>query len=128
MDLFGSPAFDDHEQVVFCADRGSGLRAIIGVHDLTLGPAAGGCRMWPYAREDDAVFDVLRLSRGMTYKAAMAGLPWGGGKAVVIGDPRSGKTEALYYVSRGDGSSQVSRTLDEHNRAVSRYQLRRPTK
>ncbi len=96
MDLFGSPAFDDHEQVVFCADRESGLRAIIGLHDLTLGPAAGGCRMWPYAREEDALVDVLRLSRGMTYKAAMAGLPYGGGKAVVIGDPRTGKSEALF--------------------------------
>ena len=96
MDLFSSPAFDDHEQVVFCADRESGLRAIIGLHDLTLGPAVGGCRMWPYAREDDALVDVLRLSRGMTYKAAMAGLPYGGGKAVVIGDPRTDKSEALF--------------------------------
>ena len=96
MDVFGSPAFDDHEQVVFCADRGSGLRAIIGLHDLTLGPAVGGCRMWPYPREDDAVFDVLRLARGMTYKAALADVPYGGGKAVVIGDPRTDKAEALF--------------------------------
>jgi len=84
-----------HEQVVFCRDPESGLRAIIGVHDTSLGPALGGCRMYDYDSEADALRDVLRLSRGMTYKAAVAGLDLGGGKAVIIGD-RSLKSEALF--------------------------------
>jgi leucine dehydrogenase len=96
MDVFSSPAFDDHEQVIFFFDRGSGLRAIVALHDTTLGPAVGGCRMWPYASEADAVTDVLRLSRGMTFKAAMAELPYGGGKTVIIGDPKTAKSEALF--------------------------------
>ena len=86
----------DHEQVVFCRDEVSGLRAIIGIHSTTLGPALGGCRMYPYASEKDALIDVLRLSRGMTYKAAVAGLNLGGGKAVIIGDPKKHKSEALW--------------------------------
>lgn len=85
----------DHEQVVFCRDDKSGLRAIIAVHDTTLGPALGGCRFFPYVSESDALRDVLRLSRGMTYKAACAGLELGGGKAVILGDPRRQKSEAL---------------------------------
>jgi leucine dehydrogenase len=96
MDVFASPAFDNHEQVVFFFDRASGLKAIVALHDTTLGPAIGGCRMWPYASEADAVTDVLRLAKGMTYKAAMASLPFGGGKTVIIGDPRTGKSEALF--------------------------------
>ncbi|HSA82527.1 MAG TPA: Glu/Leu/Phe/Val dehydrogenase dimerization domain-containing protein [Geminicoccaceae bacterium] len=96
MDVFASPAFDDHEQVVFFFDRGSGLKAIVALHDTTLGPAIGGCRMWPYASEADALTDVLRLAKGMTYKAAMTSLPFGGGKTVIIGDPRTGKSEALF--------------------------------
>jgi len=95
MDIFNSPDFDDHEQVVFCRDRHSGLTAIIALHDTTLGPAVGGCRMWPYASEAEAVRDVLRLSRGMTGKAALAGLAMGGGKSVIIGDPKRDKTRAL---------------------------------
>ncbi|AWK84886.1 Glu/Leu/Phe/Val dehydrogenase dimerization domain-containing protein [Azospirillum thermophilum] len=95
MRVFDHPDFDDHEQVVFCSDSESGLRAIIAVHDTTLGPALGGCRMWPYASDEEALRDVLRLSRGMTYKSAMAGLPLGGGKSVIIGNPRTGKSEAL---------------------------------
>ena len=87
-----------HEQVVYCADRATGLRAIIAIHDTTLGPALGGCRMWPYNNEEEALTDVLRLARGMTYKAAAAGLNLGGGKAVIIGDPRSDKSEALFRV------------------------------
>ena len=75
MDVFASPAFDEHEQVSFFYDKDSGLKAIIALHDTTLGPALGGCRMWPYATEADAVTDVLRLAKGMTYKAAMADLP-----------------------------------------------------
>jgi leucine dehydrogenase len=95
MNVFSNPEFDQHEQVVFAADRNTGLRAIIAIHNTNPGPALGGCRMWPYATEEEAITDVLRLSRGMTYKSAMAGLPLGGGKAVVIGDPRKHKTPAL---------------------------------
>jgi leucine dehydrogenase len=84
-----------HEQVVFCRDSASGLRAIIAIHNTTLGPALGGTRMWPYGSEEEALTDVLRLSEGMTYKAAVTGLNLGGGKAVIIGDPQRDKTEAL---------------------------------
>ena len=84
-----------HEQVSFFQDKESGLKAIIGIHSTVLGPALGGCRMWNYASEFDALRDVLRLSRGMTYKAAVAGLRLGGGKAVIIGDHRQIKTEQL---------------------------------
>jgi len=90
-----SPSFRGHEQVVFCYDADVGLNAIIAIHDTTLGPALGGLRMWPFASEMKALEDVLRLSRGMTYKAAMSGLPFGGGKAVIIGDPKTDKSEAL---------------------------------
>ena len=86
----------DHEEVVYCHDRDSGLKAIIAVHNTTLGPALGGTRMWPYKTEEDALVDVLRLSRGMTYKASAAGLNLGGGKAVIIGDPKKDKSEALF--------------------------------
>src|SRR4051812_16028664 len=86
---------DGHEQVVFCADEASGLRAIIAIHSTALGPALGGTRFYPYADEAAALADVLRLARGMSYKAALAGLDLGGGKAVVIGDPATAKTEAL---------------------------------
>jgi valine dehydrogenase (NAD+) len=84
-----------HEQVVFCQDRASGLRAIIAVHSTALGPALGGTRFYPYASEAEALEDVLKLSRAMAYKAACAGLDLGGGKAVIIGDPATDKTEAL---------------------------------
>ncbi|WP_030906081.1 Leu/Phe/Val dehydrogenase [Streptomyces sp. NRRL F-5126] len=84
-----------HEQVVLCQDRASGLKAVIAIHSTALGPALGGTRFYPYASEDDAVADALNLSRGMSYKNAMAGLRHGGGKAVVIGDPEQIKTEAL---------------------------------
>jgi len=86
---------DGHEQVVFCADEASGLRAIIAIHSTALGPALGGTRFYPYADEAAALTDVLHLSRGMSYKAALAGLDLGGGKAVIIGDPATTKTEAL---------------------------------
>lgn len=85
-----------HEQVVFCADPKAGLNAIIAIHNTSLGPSLGGVRMWTYAGTDEALRDVLRLSRGMTYKAAIAGLNLGGGKAVIIGDPNKDKTEALF--------------------------------
>ena len=91
-------AFEDyanHERVVKCVDDACGLHAYIAVHNRTLGPALGGCRMWPYADEKDAIKDVLRLSRGMTYKSAVAGLPLGGGKAVIMGDPATGKSKEL---------------------------------
>jgi leucine dehydrogenase len=96
MPVFTHIDFDHHEQVVFGHDQASGLKAIIAVHDTTLGPALGGCRMWNYASDEEALRDVLRLSHGMTYKSALARLPLGGGKAVIIGDPRTGKSEALF--------------------------------
>lgn len=86
----------DYEQVVFAQDKESGLKAIIAIHDTTLGPALGGTRMWTYASEEDAIVDALRLARGMTYKAAAAGLNLGGGKTVIIGDPKKDKSEALF--------------------------------
>ncbi len=86
----------DHEQVVFCNDPKTGLKAIIAIHDTTLGPALGGCRFWNYKSEEDAIFDVMRLSRGMTYKAAVAGLNLGGGKSVIMGDPAKLKSEAFF--------------------------------
>lgn len=89
--VFGS----DHEQVVFCHDRPSGLRAIIGIYSTALGPALGGTRFYPYADEDAALADVLALSQAMAYKNSLAGLDLGGGKAVIIGDPERIKTEAL---------------------------------
>jgi leucine dehydrogenase len=95
MTVFGAKDFDDHEQVVFHADPESGLRAIIAVHNTNLGPAFGGCRMRAYTSDADAIADVLRLSRGMTYKAAISNLPFGGGKSVIIGDPGTQKTDAL---------------------------------
>lgn len=84
-----------HQKVVFCSDPPSGLRAVIAIHSTALGPATGGLRMWNYPREADAVLDALRLSRGMTYKYAAAGVDLGGGKGVIIGDPKTGKSEEL---------------------------------
>lgn len=95
MSVFSHREFDNHEQVVFCCDAASGLKAIIAIHNTCRGPALGGCRMYPYASEEDAVFDVLRLARGMSYKSALAGLDLGGGKSVIIGDPRRDKSPAL---------------------------------
>ncbi len=96
MKLFEDIQQKDHEQVVFLSDKKVGLRAIIAIHNTSLGPSLGGTRMWTYASDDDALHDVLRLSRGMTYKAAVAGLNLGGGKAVIIGDPNKDKSEALF--------------------------------
>lgn len=96
MKMFDEIDRHDHEQVVFCSDKKVGLRAIIAVHNTFLGPALGGTRIWNYATEEDALSDVLRLSRGMTYKAAIAGLNLGGGKAVIIGDADKIKSEALF--------------------------------
>jgi valine dehydrogenase (NAD+) len=86
---------DGHEQVVFCSDERTGLRAIVAIHSTALGPALGGTRFYPYASEADALRDVLNLSKGMSYKAALAGLDLGGGKAVIIGDPATVKSEGL---------------------------------
>jgi leucine dehydrogenase len=93
--IFEQLASYEHEQIVFCRNDDVGLRAIIAIHNTTLGPALGGCRLYDYASEADAVRDVLRLSRGMTYKASVAGLDLGGGKSVLIGDP-SLKSEAMF--------------------------------
>lgn len=86
----------EHEQVVFCHNKDAGLKAIIAIHNTTLGPALGGTRMWTYKTEEEALIDVLRLSKGMTYKAAVAGLNLGGGKAVIIGDSKTQKSEAMF--------------------------------
>jgi leucine dehydrogenase len=88
----------DYEQLIFCQDRNTGLKAIIGIHDTTLGPALGGTRLWNYESEEAAITDVLRLARGMTYKNAAAGLNLGGGKTVIIGDPDKIKSEELFRV------------------------------
>ncbi|MBA6156561.1 Glu/Leu/Phe/Val dehydrogenase [Tenacibaculum sp. S7007] len=93
--VFGQLSFDNHEQIVFCNDEDTGLKAIIGIHNTTLGPALGGTRMWQYKSEWDALNDVLRLSRGMTYKSAITGLNLGGGKAVIIGDAKTQKNDDL---------------------------------
>jgi leucine dehydrogenase len=96
MQLFDTLQTMGHEQVVLCSDPVTGLRAIIAIHDTSLGPALGGTRMWKYESDLDAVTDALRLSRGMTYKAAVSGVNLGGGKAVIIGDPRLNKNEAMW--------------------------------
>lgn len=95
MNVLKDMAKMNHEQVVFCQDEATGLKAIIGIHNTVLGPALGGTRMWHYNNDAEALEDVLRLSRGMTFKAAIAGLNLGGGKAVIIGDSRTQKNEAL---------------------------------
>ena len=95
MTVFSTPEYDGHEHVAFGHDEETGLRAIIAIHNSNLGPGVGGCRMWPYPDDTAALRDALRLSRGMTYKSALAGLPFGGGKSVIIGDARTQKTPAL---------------------------------
>lgn len=96
MEIFKYMESYDYEQLVFCQDKTSGLKAIIAIHDTTLGPALGGTRMWTYASESDAIEDALRLARGMTYKNAAAGLDLGGGKTVIIGDPRKDKNPEMF--------------------------------
>jgi leucine dehydrogenase len=93
--VIGQMGLHNHEQILFCNDNATGLRAIIAIHNTVLGPSLGGTRMWNYRNELEALNDVLRLSRGMTYKSSVAGLNLGGGKAVIIGDPRKIKNEAL---------------------------------
>lgn len=119
--MFSHPEFHQHEQVVFCHDAASGLHAIIAIHNRNRGPALGGCRMYPYSDTEAAVTDVLRLSRGMTYKSALAGLHLGGGKSVIIGDPRQHKSPQLlramgefidslggHYISAEDSGTSVA--------------------
>src|SRR3712207_2330823 len=86
----------DHERVVLCEDGGAGYRAVVAVHSTALGPALGGTRLWNYSTVEEAVTDALRLSRGMTYKSALAGLPFGGGKSVIIADGRSIDREKIF--------------------------------
>ncbi len=93
--VFGQVSFNEHEQIVFCHDKDTGLKAIIGIHNTVLGPALGGTRMWHYENEWEALNDVLRLSRGMTYKSAVSGLNLGGGKAVIIGNSKTDKTPEM---------------------------------
>lgn len=132
MKLFTHHEFDHHEQVVFCHDQATGLKAIIAIHNTHRGPALGGCRMYPYASDEEALNDVLRLSKGMTYKSAIANLPLGGGKSVIIGDPRRDKTPELmramgtaverlggrYIVAEDSGTSvadmQLMRAATQH--------------
>ncbi len=96
MDVFKMMSNHDHEQVVFCNEPDIGLKAIIAIHDTTLGPSLGGCRFYPYKTDEEGLYDVLRLSRGMTYKASIAGLNLGGGKSVIIGNPETDKNEYLF--------------------------------
>ena len=96
LSVFESMDNRGHEEVVFCHDKDTGLKAIIAIHNTTIGPALGGCRMWTYETDEDALKDVLRLSRGMSYKAAIAGLNLGGGKAVIIGNSKTDKNEILF--------------------------------
>lgn len=139
MSVFSHSEFDQHEQVVFGHDQASGLQAIIAIHDTTLGPALGGCRMWSYASDEEALRDVLRLSRGMTYKSALARLPLGGGKAVIIGDPHRGKSAALFqamgdfidslggrYITAADSGTGVAemRLMAERTRHVAGASVR----
>ncbi|MGO2134712.1 Leu/Phe/Val dehydrogenase [Marinobacter sp.] len=95
MNVFSHPEFDNHEHLSFFCDPETGLKAIVAIHNTSRGPALGGCRMFPYVSDEEALRDVLRLSRGMTYKSALANLDLGGGKSVILGDPREQKTEAL---------------------------------
>ena len=122
--LFEEMVNRDYEQVVFCQDKTSGLKAIIAIHDTTLGPALGGCRMWPYKTEEEALVDALRLARGMTYKNAAAGLSIGGAKTVIIGDPKKDKSEALFralgrYIEGLNGryitAEDVNTTVEDMN-------------
>lgn len=96
LDIFEEMKNQGHEQIIFNYDKTTGLKSIIAIHDTTLGPALGGCRMWDYQSTDEALHDVLRLSKGMTYKCGVSGVTHGGGKAVIIGDPKSEKSDELF--------------------------------
>lgn len=137
MGIFDKMAQHRHEQVAFCYDRVSGLRSIIAIHNTTLGPALGGTRMWPYRSEEEALDDVLRLSRGMTYKSGASGCNFGGGKAVIWGDPGRDKSELLFralgtFVEAFDGrfitGTDVGTVADDFvwAKAVTRYLVALP--
>ena len=96
LSLFDHPDYDGHERVLHFYDEKSGAKGVIAIHNTARGPSLGGCRIWPYATAVEAVTDALRLSRGMTYKAALANLDLGGGKAVVMADPKTDKSEAFF--------------------------------
>jgi leucine dehydrogenase len=96
MEIIEKPTNTGHEKVLFGHDAASGYRGIIAIHSTALGPAVGGTRFWNYASEDEALIDALRLSRGMTYKTALPGLPLGGGKSIIIGDNQTSNREALF--------------------------------
>src|SRR5690625_2607697 len=122
MEIFSYMANDDYEQLLFYQDKNSGLKAMIAIHDTTLGPALGGARMWTYDSEEKAIEDALRLARGMTYKNAAAGLNLGGGKAVIIGDPNKDKNEEMFrafgrYIQSLNGryitAEDVGTTVDD---------------
>ena len=139
MTVFSNPAFDNHERVLFCHDKPTGLCAIIAIHSTALGPAAGGTRLWTYPDDDAALYDVLRLSQGMSYKNAMAGLKFGGGKAVIIRTPDFDASDALFerfgefvdtlggdYVTAEDVgmSVEIMETIARRTRYVSGLPLR----
>src|SRR5690625_741990 len=96
MEIFKYMETDEYEQVVFCQDKQTGLKAIIVIHSTVLGPALGGARMWTYDSEEEALIDALRLAKGMTYKNAAAGLKLGGGETVIFGNPKKDKSEAMF--------------------------------
>ena len=109
MRFFDTIAEMGHEQVVLCLDHATGYRGVIAIHDTTLGPALGGCRFWQYASDEAAIVDALRLSRGMTYKNAVAGLNLGGGKSVIIGDNKTANREMIFPPRSGWTRSTASR-------------------
>ena len=111
MEIFPYMQKYDYEQLLFCQDEQSGLKAIIAIHDTTLGPALGGTRMWTYHSEEEAVEDALRLAKGMTYKNAAAGLNLGGGKTVIIGDPRKDKNEEMFRAFRDKYGNAYIRSI-----------------
>lgn len=133
MTVFSHPEFDNHQHLSFFSDPETGLKGIVAIHNTSRGPALGGCRMFPYASDEEALRDVLRLSRGMTYKSALANLDLGGGKSVIIGDPRKHKSEALLesmgkhleglggqYIGAEDSGTSVEdlRVMGRHTRHV----------
>jgi leucine dehydrogenase len=126
--VFSNPSFVNHELIAFCHDKDTGLKAIIAIHNTTLGPALGGTRMWSYKTDAEALNDVLRLSRGMTYKAAISGLQLGGGKAVIFGDSKKDKTPEMFvkygefintlngkYITAEDVGTSTSDMVNIHN-------------
>ncbi|MBC7740816.1 MAG: Glu/Leu/Phe/Val dehydrogenase [Bdellovibrionaceae bacterium] len=121
----------EHDQVVICHDKSVGLKAIIAIHNTSLGPALGGTRMWNYKNEEDAMTDVLRLSKGMTYKASAAGLNLGGGKAVIIGDPKTQKSEGLFrafgqYINSLNGKYITAEDVGTNERDMEHIYMETP--